>query len=294
MQYLNRRLVTTAIKNRSLSTDILITPCVLRFMSSTLGPSVIFVVIVLSLTLYSESAGQDIFENGKTFYQQRDVKADSFQADTEKINKAINAFNKSLDQNINPEESAIYLLQSYYFKGMFTGISEEEQKEVYEEGRSLGEKMMDEFPDSAPIKFWYGANIGRWAKVHGFLKAATSGVAKKLRQVCKDIIELDADYQGGGGYRILAQVHYHAPNIPILMGWPSDEKALELIEKAMEIAPEHPTNRMLYAEILLEFDRNKEAKKHLQHVLDMTPRPTHTVEDQYLKHRSRLLFDEYF
>jgi tetratricopeptide (TPR) repeat protein len=263
-------------------------------MPSTLDSSAIYFVITFSLVLFSESAGQNIFENGKTYYKQRDVNADSFRADPEMINKAINAFEKSLDQNINPEESASYLLQAYYFKGMFTGMPEEEQKEIYEKGRSLGEKMMDKFPNSVPIKFWYSANIGRWAKVHGFLKAATSGVAKKLRRVCKDIIELDRDYQGGGGYRILAQVHYHAPNIPILMGWPSDEKALELIENAMEIAPDHPTNRMLYAEILLEFDRDEEAKKQLQFILDMEPRPTHTVEDQYLKHRSRLLFDQYF
>lgn len=238
--------------------------------------------------------GQNAFQKGRQFFEMRAAEADSFRADTANINKAIDAFNEALDRGIQPEQSAVYLLRSYYFKGMFTGMSEDRQKEIYGRGRTLGEKMMEKFPQSVPIKFWYGANIGRWAKVYGFVKAATNGIAQKLRRVCKDIIDLDPQYQGGGGYRILAQVHFYSPSIPLLMGWPSDEKALKLIEKALDIAPDHPTNRMLYAEILLEFDRNKEAKQQLQYILDMEPRPSFLVEDRYVKHRSRELLEKHF
>lgn len=242
----------------------------------------------------SRLVAQNAFERGRKFYDQRAANSHSMRADPTNIDRAISAFNEALDNNINTEGSAIYLLRSYYFKGMFTGQSDEQQKEIYDKGRRLGEKMIEKFPKSVPIKFWYGANVGRWADVHGFVQAATHGIAKKLRRICNEIIELDPKYQGGGGYRILAQVHFYSPNIPIVMGWPSNDKALELIEKAMEIAPEHPTNRMLYAQILLEFDRKEEAKKQLQYILDMKPRPTHTVEDRYLKHRSRQLLEKHF
>lgn len=237
---------------------------------------------------------QNAFEEGKKYYQNRAADADSFRANPTNINQAIEAFQQALEQDANPEEAATYLLRSYYFKGMFTGLSEEQQQTVYEQGRKLGEKMMDRYPKSVPIKFWYGANTGRWADVHGFLEAATSGIAPKLRRICKEIIELDPKYQGGGGYRILAQVHFHSPRIPLLLGWPSDEKALELIEKAMDIAPEHPTNRLLYAQVLLEFDRNEEAKKQLKYIQNMKPRPSHVVEDQYVKYRGRQLLNEEF
>lgn len=237
---------------------------------------------------------QDSFERGKMLYEQRAAEADSFRADPVNINKAIEIFTNLLEQDIKAEQAAAYLLKSYYFKGMFTGLTEDQQQEVYDKGRTLGEKMLDRFPNSVPIKFWYGANIGRWADVHGFIKAATSGIAKKLRRICKNIIEIDPQYQGGGGYRILAQVHFYAPSIPLVMGWPSDDKAFELIEKAMEIAPEHPTNHMLYAQILLEFDRKNEAKRHLQFILNKKPRPTHIVEDKFLKYRSRELLEAHF
>ena len=243
---------------------------------------------------FTDLMGQSTFDRGKKFYHQRDANADSFKADPTNINRAIDLFESALEQNINPEESAIYLLKAYYFKGMFTGLSENQQKDVYEKGRDLGEKMIERYPDSVPIKFWYAANIGRWADVHSFARAATSGVSKKLRRICEDIIEKNPKYQDGGGYRILAQVHFYSPHIPIVMGWPSKDKALELVEKALEIAPENPTNKMLYANILLEFDRNEEAKELLYEIRRTTPRASHTVEDRYVKYRSRKLFKDHF
>lgn len=238
--------------------------------------------------------GQSTFDRAEEFFQQRDANADSFKADPTNINRAIDLFKSALDQNIKPEESATYLLRSYYFKGMFTELSNDQQKDIYQKGKNLGEKMIDRYPDSVPIKFWYAANIGRWADVHSFARAATSGISNKLRRICKDIIESNPEYQDGGGYRILAQVHFYSPNIPIVMGWPSKDKALELVEKALNIAPENPTNKMLYANILLEFDRRQEAKKLLQEISHMTPRPSHRIEDRYVKHRSQKLFEEHF
>lgn len=241
-----------------------------------------------------DAKAQNPFERGRQYYDQRAADADSFRANPAHIDSAIQAFQNAIDKDIHPEDAATYLLKSYYFKAMYTGLNPQQKKEIYDKGVRQGEKMMDRFPKSASIKFWYGANLGRWADEHGFFEAATNGVAKKLRRISKEIIKLDPKYQGGGGYRILAQVHFYSPNIPIIMGWPSDDRALELIEQAMAIAPEHPTNRMLYAQILLEFDRREEARRQLQYILDMEPRPTHIVEDRYLKHRSRQILSEQF
>ena len=251
-----------------------------------------FLVLLLAFCL--NSAAQTPFERGKKFYQLRHANADSFRADVTNINKAIEAFQTALDKQINPEQSAAYLLRSYYFKGMFGGLSKSKKQEIFDKGHEFGERMMDQYPKSVPIKFWYGANTGKWADVHGAFQAATNGIAGKLREVCKEIIKLDPKYQGGGGYRILAQVHFYSPSIPLVMGWPSDKKALQFIEKAMEIAPEHPANRMLYAQVLLEFNKKEKAHKQFQFILNQDLRPTHVVEDRYLKHRSRELLNEHF
>ncbi|PAU94386.1 hypothetical protein CK503_06180 [Aliifodinibius salipaludis] len=249
---------------------------------------------IFPLLFASTIQAQDLFERGKKLYEERAAEADSFKADPANINRAIDLFEAALDQNIHQEKAASYLLRSYYFKAMFTGLSEDQKKEVYENGRNLGEKMIERYPNSVPIKFWYAANIGRWADVHGFFKAATNGISKKLRRVCEDIIKENPQYQDGGGYRILAQVHFYSPNIPIVMGWPSKDKAFELVQKALAIAPNNPTNKMFYANILLEFDRHQEAKEQLYEIKRMKPRASHTVEDRYVQYRSQKLFEEHF
>lgn len=239
-------------------------------------------------------AQSNSFQEGMKWYEQRAAEADSFRADPKYINNAIEAFENAYDEGHNSAQTGLLLLKSYYFKGMFLGLEEGQQKDIYDKGRDLGEKLVDRYPDAVEIKFWYAANLGRWAKVHGFMAAATSGVAKKVRRLGEEIIELDKQYQGGGGYRILAQAHFHSPKIPILMGWPSDEKALELVKKAMNIAPEHPTNRLLYSEILISFDRKQEARRHLEHIMDMEPRPDFLIPDRYVKYRARQLLQQNF
>lgn len=243
---------------------------------------------------FAASLAQNTFEKGRTYFEQRARGAESYRANPKYINMAIEAFEQALAEDIEPRKSAEYLLRAYYFKGMFTGLEEEGQKEVYDKGRDLGQKMTKKYPDSVPIKFWYAANLGRWAKVFGFVNAATNGIAGDVRRLSKQIIKMDPSYQGGGGYRILAQVNFYSPTIPLLMGWPSDKKALDLIEKALKIAPDHPTNRMLYAQLLLEFDRDEQAKKELQGILDLEPRPDYLIEDRYVQYRSRQLLEENF
>ncbi|MDZ7690755.1 MAG: hypothetical protein U5K69_06410 [Balneolaceae bacterium] len=167
-------------------------------------------LIGFCLVQFSDLQAQNSFEKGLEWYQQRSAEADSFRAQPKYINNAISAFEQALENEINTEQTVEYLLRAYYFKGMYVGLTTDQQKDIYDKGKDLGERMMERFPKSAAIKFWYGANTGRWADVHGFMAAATNGIAKKLRNVCQDIIELNSTYQGGGGYRILAQVHFHS------------------------------------------------------------------------------------
>ncbi len=254
----------------------------------------IFLAAILVLSPFLLQAQSTHFQEGMKWYSQRAAEADSFHANAKYINNAIDAFEKAYAQQENTRQAGLYLLKSYYFKGMFVGLDEKLQKEVYDKGRDLGEKLEKRYSGTVEIKFWYAANLGRWAKVHGFMSAATSGVAKKVRRMGEEIIELDRKYQGGGGYRILAQAHFHSPKIPLLMGWPSDEKALDLVEKAMNIAPDHPTNRLLYSEILLSFDRKQEARKHLEYIMSMEPRPDFLIPDRYVKYRAEQVLNESF
>jgi hypothetical protein len=99
-------------------------------------------------------------------------------------------------------DAGIYLLNSYYFKGKFVLKDENSQKETFNKGKALAEKLINKYPDSGALRYWYLVNLGSWAEVYGIITAAREGVADIMRTQSLKIIELDPNYQNGGGYFI--------------------------------------------------------------------------------------------
>ena len=165
------------------------------------------IFIVLSL-LYSQS----LFEEGIVEYNNRAMDSDGLLASTKHIDKAISLFEKHLDDSqSNNEESVIYLLKSYYYKGEYAIKDIELKKEIFDMGKGLAEKYIPIYPNSAAIRYWYLVNLGSWAEVYGTLKAARGGVADIMKEQSEKIIDLDPGYKNGGGYFMLGAVHlkYH-------------------------------------------------------------------------------------
>ena len=140
------------------------------------------------------------FEKGIKSYNARAENAVGLKAQAGPINYAIKEFIKV--QN-NPEEeleSGIYLLRCYYYKGKFVAESDEQKKTVFNDGKALGERLIESYPESAPARYWYLVNLGSWAEVYGILSAAKEGVADLMRDHSNKIIQLDPEYSNGGGY----------------------------------------------------------------------------------------------
>ena len=242
----------------------------------------------------SAGVAQSSFESGQNWYNQRSAQADSFHVDPTNINKAIRAFEESIKVNYRIRSSAINLLKSLYFKGMFADISEDKQKEAFDRGRQWGEKMIQEYPKSAALRYWYGLNLRQWDRMHNLWQTTIDRTDKKLRDVGRKVIELDSTYQGGGGYRLLAKVHFETPSIWLVKGWPSNDRALELIRKAVKVAPNLPANRLFYAHMLIHFGRKAEAQTQLQHLKDSDPRPSQLVEDHFTQFRAQKIIEKHW
>lgn len=240
--------------------------------------------------LSSPIAAQSSFEEGQEWYTQRALQADSFRTQPDNINQAIKAFEATTDKDNYSLRTATNLLKAYYFKGIYTEVNGNEQKEAFDKARALGEKMIDQYPKSAAIWFWYGKNLVEWDRMHNLWQTTIDRTDGKMRNAAQQVIALDSTYQSGGGYRLLAQIHYHTPSILLIRDWPSKDQALKLIQKAMKVAPKNPSNQLFYARVLLHFGRNTEAKTQLQHILDMNPREEHLVEDRYMKYQAKELW----
>ena len=162
-----------------------------------------FLLIVFCLSMMIASAKAGINE-GIEFYQKRQEGSNGTLASINNINKAIEQFSSALLTPKSEKNVALYLLKSYYYKAEFAIQEKDEKKKVFNEGKAMGEKYIEKYPESVEFRYWYLVNLGSWAQVYGILTAAREGVSDLMKTHSEKIIELDPEYRNGGGYFMLA------------------------------------------------------------------------------------------
>ena len=83
-------------------------------------------------------------------------------------------------------------------------------------------------------------------------------------------IELVPAFDDAGAYRVLGQLYVRAPSWPASIGDP--DVAVELLQKAVEIAPGHPINHLFLVEALWESEGREaieDEKEHFQQADDL-------------------------
>jgi len=153
------------------------------------------------------------FQDGVSAYNSRAENSSGLTAQPDQINIAINAFNKAKQDPNHEIEASIYLLRCYYYKGKFVSQSDDEKKDIFNLGKVLGEKLIEQYPESVAARYWYLVNLGSWSEVYGLFAAAKEGVADLMKEHSEQIIEMDPNYSDGGGYFMLGAVHLKSPYI---------------------------------------------------------------------------------
>lgn len=200
------------------------------------------------------------------------------------------------------------LLRALQFRGSFCAASREEKKQLFEQGRQLGQAALDRLearagkdpqrrlehlrrePHAGLVHVWTAALWGEWAAVSGKLAAVRSGVAGRLRDLAQTVIDIDPGLEQGAGQRLLGRLHADAPRLPFLTGWVSREKGLALLRESHALGPDHPVTRVFLAEAILahEPQRRAEAIALLEAVIASPPRPDLVVEDRSFAARARV------
>ncbi len=208
------------------------------------------------------------------------------------------------------------LLRALQFQGQFATGEREQRRVVFDRGRSVFETGQDvlakrvggrdeldamspdemrasfgDTPEIAPFYLYWAINYGLWAQAFGAVRAARQGVGTRVRRYAEIVIALDPEYQGGAGQRLLAGIHSNAPRIPFLTGWVRREKAIALLQEALEIDPGHRATRMSLAETILKHapEREAEARAILSDLAALEPRPDAVVETLHMQRRARAL-----
>lgn len=169
-----------------------------------------------------------------------------------------------------------------YFLGRQT---EDENKadEIFAAGESAGIIASRVAPDKPDGHFWYGANLGERAKLAPLTKGITS--IKDIRDAMNKVIEIQPDYEGASAYDALGRIELETG---MLGGKP--EKAIEYLEKGLEINKNNDYIRLHLAQAYLAIDKKAEAKKLLEEIVNGEPEPEYKVEhDEILKDAKKLL-----
>ena len=237
-----------------------------------------FLLIVFCLSMMIASAKAGINE-GIEFYQKRQEGSNGTLASIENINKAIEQFSSALLTPKSEKEAALYLLKSYYYKAEFAIQEKDEKKKVFNEGKALGEKYIEKYPESPEFRYWYLVNLGSWAQVYGILTAAREGVSDLMRTHSEKIIELDPKYRNGGGYFMLGAVHYKSPYIPFLLSWPDNDEAIKFLQLAVDTGMAEMNQKNYLAQAVSKDGQHEKAKNLLTEVINTEPDPANLVED---------------
>ena len=237
-----------------------------------------FLLIIFCLSMMIASAKAGINE-GADFYSTRQDGSKGTLASTENINKAIEQFSTALLSPESEKDAALYLLKSYYYKAEFAVQDKEEKKKIFNEGKALGEKYIEKYPESPEFRYWYLVNLGSWAQVYGILTAAREGVSDLMKTHSEKIIKLAPKYRNGGGYFMLGAVHYKSPYIPFILSWPDNDEAIKFLQLAVDTGMAEMNQKNYLAQAVSKDGQHEKAKKLLTEVINTEPDSANLVED---------------
>ena len=148
---------------------------------------------------------------------------------------------------------------------------EEEKEKVFTEGRDAGKIASRIDPKRPDGYFWYGANLAELAKQSPVTVGYTS--VDDIREAMNTVIQIQPDYQGASAYDILGQIEL---NTRLFGGKAS--KAVEYLEKAVEIQKNNSNLRLHLAQAYLDVEDLPKARQQLEVIVKMQPDPEYIAE----------------
>lgn len=137
------------------------------------------------------------------------------------------------------------------------------------------EQVVAQNPDYADALIWSGIIKSSFAGAKGGLGAMS--LAKASRADLERAMKIDADALQGSAYTSLGTLYFKVPGWPV--GFGDDEKAEELLLKALALNPDGIDPNYFYGDFLLSQKRYEEAEKALLKAQAAPGRPNRPLAD---------------
>lgn len=159
-------------------------------------------------------------------------------------------------------EAYILLSETLFWLGDIS--QNKNEKETYHgEGVEHGKKAVELAPDAVEAHLWFAANMG----AHGMARGIMSSLFY-LGDIDKHgsrAMSLDNRFFHGAPLRLMGRFYHQCPGWPIGKG--DMNKAIKLLEQAVETGPEFLLNHFYLADAYIAKRKKREARKVLENML---------------------------
>ena len=245
----------------------------------------LFILLTLSCASSSEATDDAATARKDVNIPEIQKKADELfqqREDLAKLREAVKTLNQARHADSRNYEVEWNFSKYNYFLGK-QAESEKEIDAAFKEGEKAAQIAMRMEPNKPDGYFWFAANLGEAAK----RSPLTVGLKRidEIRDAMKKVVEIQPDYQGASAYDGLARIELETG----LVGGKT-EKAIDYLEKGLELEKNNSNIRLNLAKAYLRVDRDSEAKKQLEYVVNMKPDEDYKFEyEANLKEAKRLL-----
>lgn len=191
-----------------------------------------------------------------------------------------------------PEEDIICgkLSSAYFYKGLFETQNPAKQELYYEHGVNYGKEAITLNPQAIYGNYWYASNVGMLGLCRGMMASLVS--IDPLKKSYEIVLKENERFFFGGPHRELGRLYHMAPGWPISIG--NKTKALQHLERAVEIGPEFFKNRLYLAELYIDIGHRAKAREHLEWIASQEVKPEHKIEDSVYKEKGIEILQRYF
>jgi hypothetical protein len=153
------------------------------------------------------------------------------------------------------------LSQEHYEKAERTNTRKGKMN-LTKQGMMQGDRCVAKNPNYAPCYFYRALNTGLYYqnRIIGYPTALTMIAADAQK-----VIQLDPNFEQGGGYRLLGKLYLEAPGLGLGMTAITRDlhKAAFNLGQAVQKAPEYAENHLFLAEVLVELQDKEHARQHV-------------------------------
>ena len=151
-----------------------------------------------------------------------------------------------------------------------------EQEKAFAELTKSANTLRGKYAGRAEPQIWYGIIAASYAGARGGLGAL--GLAKDAKKALERALEIDPKALDGSAYTSLGSLYYQVPGWPI--GFGNDEKARELLDKALALNPDGIDPNYFLGDFLYRKGDYAAARQALDKALKSPARPGRELADQ--------------